>query len=434
MLSLAALAAFATGIPRAPAVQLIAGAAREDISPPAGFRHWATEKSTFDGVVSPIYARALVLSDGTRKLVLLQWDLVNARADGVAKVRGLISAAIGVPPGSILVNASHDHSAPMAPGPDSRMVSINEFDAVPAPDAAVNQRWVERLYAASVAAARAADASLRPVSLEISRALLPEWQYNRRPRRPDGTVVTTFEPRDPYIQPDGLRFGPMDPTVTVLAFRDQGRHSLVTLFSYPCHAVSVYPYSNATSADWPGFAEDRIEASMGGRAIFLQGCAGDLVPARRGIEAAREMGTLMGARVAAAAAAGLRIDVGQLQEASSQARLPWNAAQRAKMGTGFGLAEVQVFVLGSVAIVALPGEPMIEIAMAIQRQSPYPHTLVLGYSNGGGVIYVGMPGELARGGYETTRDSSLGTDECGTILIDTAINLLRGVSGGRSRP
>jgi hypothetical protein len=77
---------------------------------------------------------------------------------------------------------------------------------------------------------------------------------------------------------------------------------------------------------------------------------------------------------------------------------------------------------------------MIEIAMAIQRRSPYPHTLVLGYSNGGGVIYVGMPGELARGGYETTRDSSLGTDECGTILVDTALSLLRDVSGGRPRP
>lgn len=426
---LAALAAVSIGLPRTSAVQLMAGAAREDISPPPGFRHWATEKATFDGVVSPIYARALVLTDGTRKLVLLQWDLVNARADGVAKVRGLISAAIGVAPGDILVNASHDHSAPLAPGPDDGRVSINEFASVPAPDAAVNRRWVDRLYGASVAAAKAADASLRPVSLEVSRALLPEWQYNRRPRGPDGRVVTTFEPKDPYTQPDGLRFGPMDPTATVLAFRDAGRHALVTLFSYPCHAVSVYPYSNATSADWPGFAEDQIEAHMGGRAIFLQGCAGDLVPARRGIAAAREMGSLLGARVEAAAAAGLRVDVPRLEEASTQAMLPWNAEQRARTGTEFGPAEVQVFVLGSVAIVALPGEPMIEIAMAIQRQSPYPHTLVLGYSNGSGMIYVGMPGELARGGYETTRDSSLGADACGAVLVDTALGLLRGVSG-----
>jgi len=271
------------------------------------------------------------------------------------------------------------------------------------------------------------------VTLEISRALVPEWQFNRRPRRPDGTVKTIFVPDDPYALPEGLRFGPMDPTVTILLFRGKLR-PLVTLFSYPCHAVSVYPFSNAASSDWPGYAEDRVEARVGGGAIFLQGCAGDLVPARRGIEAAKEMGALIGTRVAAAVAGGLRVDVDRLEEASSKARLPWNAAKRAKTRADFDLAEVQVFVLGSVAIVALPGEPMIEIAMAIQRQSPYPHTLVLGYSNGGGVIYVGMPGELARGGYETTKDSAHGADDCGIILIDSALRLLREVSNRKIVP
>jgi len=87
-----------------------------------------------------------------------------------------------------------------------------------------------------------------------------------------------------------------------------------------------------------------------------------------------------------------------------------------------------------VAIVALPGEPMIEIAMAIQKRSPFPHTLVLGYSNGGGSVYVGMPGELARGGYETTADSAHGTDECGTILIDTAVSLLNAMATAKGAP
>jgi hypothetical protein len=431
---LATAVAFLFGVHPVPAAELLAGAGREDITPPAGFRHWATKNATFDGVLSPLYARATVLSDGTRKIVILQWDLVNTREDGVAKVRGLVSAAIGVPAGNILVNASHDHSAPCAPVPDERLVSVNEDEAVPAPSESINRQWVERLYVASVAAAKAADAALRPVTLEVSRALVPEWQYNRRPRRPDGAVTTIFEPKDPYTLPDGLRFGPMDPTVSVLSFKDREQHSLVTLFSYPCHAVCVYPYSNAACGDWPGFAEDAVEARLGGRAIFLQGCAGDLVPARRGIEAAKEMGALIGTRAAAAAAGGLPVGVDRLQEACTQARLPWNAAQRSKTGTGYCLAEVQVFVLGSVAIVALPGEPMIEIAMAVQRQSPYPHTLVLGYSNGGGTIYVGMPGELARGGYETTRDSAHGTDECGTILIDTAVSLLHEVAGRKDIP
>jgi neutral ceramidase len=416
------------------AAQLEAGTGREDITPPAGFRHWATKAATFDRALSPLYARAAVVSDATRKIVFLQWDLVNTREDAVARVRGLISRAIGVPPGSILVNASHDHSAPLAPVADERLVSINEDESAPAPDEAVNRQWVERLYAASVEAARAANESLRPVTLEVSRALVPEWQYNRRPRRPDGTVESIFVPSDPYAMPEGMRFGPMDPTVTVLAFKDLQGRCVVTLFNYPCHAVSVYPYTNAASADWPGFAEDSVEAQVGGRAIFLQGCAGDLVPARRGVEAARDMGAVLGTRVAAAVKAGLRVDVDRLQEASSTVGLPWNAAQREKTGTDLDLAEVQVFTLGTVAVVALPGEPMIEIAKAIQGQSPYPHTLVLGYSNGGGVIYVGMPGELARGGYEATRDASHGTDDCGTLLVNTALRLLHDVATRKDAP
>jgi hypothetical protein len=80
-----------------------------------------------------------------------------------------------------------------------------------------------------------------------------------------------------------------------------------------------------------------------------------------------------------------------------------------------------------VAIVALPGEPMIQIAMAIQKDSPYPHTVVLGYSNSTGVGYVGMPGEQARGGYGTGPEAR-GTDECGTFLIDTSLRLLREIA------
>eukprot|EP01035_Chromulina_nebulosa_P050470 gene50470-68621_t len=36
----------------------------------------------------------------------------------------------------------------------------------------------------------------------------------------------------------------------------------------------------------------------------------------------------------------------------------------------------------------------------MRARSPFPQPLVLGYSNGNGAHYVGMPGEKARGGYE----------------------------------
>ncbi len=67
---------------------------------------------------------------------------------------------------------------------------------------------------------------------------------------------------------------------------------------------------------------------------------------------------------------------------------------------------------------------MTELGMAIRERSPFPQTLVLGYSNGNGVHYVGMPGEKARGGYEAGV-AGAGTDECGTLLIEAAGKVLR---------
>lgn len=432
----------------AAAGELFAGAGQEDITPPPGFPNlvFANAVKPYDGVLRPLYARALVLGDGTRRIALLQWDLVSPSVDATAKARRLVSAATGIPEGSILVHVSHDHSAPSAPSDDLGRFLIAVQRAVPAPQAAALYRqWSDRLFAASVAAARAANAALQPVTLEVGRAAVPEWQFNRRPRRPDGSVETTFVPADPYALPGGLRFGPVDPTLTLLVFRDGRQRPVVTLFHFPCHAVSVYtggiayrpgaaakdftyiPGSGAVSADWPGYATEQIEAGVGGRAIFLQGCAGDLVPARRGVEAARQMGALFGTRAAAAAARGLRIEVNRLENNSGRVGLPLKTGLRTAMGTDLEMAEVQVLVLGSVAIVALPGEPMIEVAKAIQEGSPYPHTVVLGYSGSPGVGYVGMPGEQSRGGYGTGPEAR-GTDECGAFLVATSLRLLREVA------
>lgn len=76
---------------------------------------------------------------------------------------------------------------------------------------------------------------------------------------------------------------------------------------------------------------------------------------------------------------------------------------------------------------ALPGEPLTKIGQTIQERSPFPHTLVLGYSNGSGVQYVGVPGEKGRGGYEMG-EWGLGNDSCGGILIEAAVD------GGKPSP
>src|SRR5690606_3924211 len=113
----------------------------------------------------------------------------------------------------------------------------------------------------------------------------------RRPRLPGwGLAETKPSPVVQYNHPDwnpevlqgGASFGPMDRTLSLVSFRDGENKSIASLFHVACHAVSIYPSNPAISADWPGAASRTISAALGGESLFLQGCAGDINPWRRG--------------------------------------------------------------------------------------------------------------------------------------------------------
>ena len=186
----------------------------------------------------------------------------------------------------------------------------------------VFQAWAERLPELCVQAVQQAESALQDATLAISRANVPEVIFNRRPRKPDGTVLTIFEPADPDSLPDGLQFGPVNSTLTILSIRDRKDQTIATLFHLPCHSVCIYDSLKGVSADWPGFVASRITATIGGETFFLQGCAGDIVPARRGVQVRDEMSRLISERALAAAKRGLVLETGIIRVASATVGLP----------------------------------------------------------------------------------------------------------------
>jgi len=402
---------------------LLAGAARVEITPDPKLTNWVSHKP-YDGILDPIFARALVLSSATNKAAILCWDLVDAREGVVAKVRQRIARDLGLAQSNILVAASHTHSAPWSPVISDPLLAQEQKDIGPVMRDPAFQAWADRLIESSVEAVRQASAAQKPVTLAIGRAYVGEAVFNRRPRKPDGKVETMYQPADPYALPRGLRFSPTDPTLTVLSFRDHEGRPVATLFHLACHPVAVYPFHKGISPDWPGLVATPLEAALGGRAMFLQGCAGDIVPARRGLAACDRMARLIAERALAALKQTETLPAGPLRALSATVSLPLTEAARKDMQQDRLAAEVQVLVCGPLALVALPGEPLIGLALAIQQRSPFPHTLVLGYANGYGIQYVGLPGEKALGGYEMGPVGA-GTDECGQLLVDTALRLLQ---------
>lgn len=72
---------------------------------------------------------------------------------------------------------------------------------------------------------------------------------------------------------------------------------------------------------------------------------------------------------------------------------------RALAGLDHYPMEVQGIRIGSLALLGTPIEPFIELGMAVARDSPFPMTMVSGYSNGYR-NYLPTAAEYSRGGYE----------------------------------
>lgn len=418
--------------------KLEAGFASREITPDPRVKNWVTGKP-YAKVRDPIYTRALVLRAGNRKVVLLHWELVDAGESATEQVRSAIADALGIPPENIMVNASHNHSAPWAPVYDDehRGRERDTWWAVrympPQHGEPPFKAWMDRLITQSVAAAAAADRAREKATMWVGRADVSQYLQNRRPRPvrkgiAESDMPDNYNYRHPDWNPNVLSgnrtFGPLDRAMTLVSFRSPSGDMIGTLFHLSCHAVSVYPYTDALSGDWPGAATLAISEQLDGPAMFLQGTAGDINPWRRGVEAVEAMAEGLAGYAGQAYRYSARLQPGKLHIDRTHVGLPLTGYGRKRTGLQALPAEIQAVGYGSLAIVTLPGEPMTGLGMAIKERSPFPQTLVLGYSNGNGVHYVGMPGEKAHGGYEVGEKTNLGTDRAGLIMVEAAEDLL----------
>ncbi len=92
---------------------LRAGAGRADITPPTGFYHmgWVRSDTKSQGQLTRLFARAIVLERGDRKLALVAVDLAFVPSGLVADVVERLESR-GFGEESVLISASHTHSAP----------------------------------------------------------------------------------------------------------------------------------------------------------------------------------------------------------------------------------------------------------------------------------------------------------------------------------
>ncbi|MBM4048725.1 MAG: hypothetical protein FJ279_26780 [Planctomycetes bacterium] len=445
---------------------LRAGAAEVNITPPVGVEltGFGGRPTGCTGVHDEIFAKALVLDDGRTKLAIVTSDLLSMDFDLVERTRKLIYERTGIPASHAMLNSSHTHSAPAAATLRGLGARDEAYcDVLCRKIASAVQMAASQLTEAKFGAAR------EPVLVGINRRQVVANKGMVLGVNPQGTVAA-------YV--DVLRVERLD------------GEAMAVLFSHAAHPVVLGGSNLLVTADYPGYAMAVVKQVLGGNvvAMFAQACCGNINahPRVGGTYAdAKRLGTILGAATVKAAAliqtqTTADVPLGMADETVQlplQPPLPLDEARKQveaaeqkikdlfaqpnphphpgqlKLAQGtlewardmLKLSEegdkprtqpfeIQVFRIGDVAVVGLPGEVFVEYQLHLDQHAPFKQTLVLGHTNGC-IGYVPTADAFPQGGYEVTTaykyyGTLMRTPESDGIIRSAGLRLLKAMVDG----
>ena len=241
-----------------------------DITPP----YWADcpgdwYKRKIQKISDPLKVRAMAVSDGTLKTVLIGMDNLGCGPGFLRKLKEML-------PGIAVINScSHTHYGGSLcdkfPGIDTadpviRRIVLEEITSY---DAA----YYEFCLRQTVTAATLAFENLQEVDFSFGSGRVENLIFNRRIRMKDGSVKT----HPGKGNPDAVGYaGPVDDQLGVLGVWKKGTGDLLGFaLNFSCHACINL---EGATADFPGVAIDTVRAVYGTEtgAVFLQGASGDV--------------------------------------------------------------------------------------------------------------------------------------------------------------
>ena len=222
-------------------------------SPKFGIRLFA---DPIQGYESDLTATALVLANSHTRLAIIALDICELFNPLSNQIRQEAADLLGVPRSHVMINLSHDHSTPSPPNSTRDSAERKRFADI----------YGNELKGHILAAVAEADQARQPVRIGAGAGEAQVGIY-RRETGPDGRDVLGEVPDQP-----------IDHSVGVVRIDDLEGNSVAVLFSYGCHPVSVGPRCHMGSSDFPGAARQIIEKVLGGKALFLQGCGGNVNP------------------------------------------------------------------------------------------------------------------------------------------------------------
>jgi hypothetical protein len=458
-----------------PAPVFKAGFAERDITPEPGMEAPGGYGKAYHRTVhDPCKVRASVFDDGRSRVALVGVDALGIRRDTVEKVRQAVRERTGIPPGNILIGASHSHSSgPLAWTLKGEYDHASDFIQGLAYEKSTlaDAKYVASVEKALVDAVCEANDRRTDARGGVGKGTEATVAYNRRFLMRDGRTVTHPGLGNPDIVEPA---GPVDPDVGVLGAWDakDSNRLLGCVVQFACHATTS---PGGASANYIYYLEKVIQGYYGKDCVvvFLAGASGDITQVDNRSPYKYPTGDrwaqIVGGKVGAEALKVLlTVEPGALSPVAARSKV-WGIARRAPSPEHIKEAEsvmadsslkidptvwtfaketllldallkvapradveVQAVQVGPAVFVTTPAEYFCRFGLEIKAASRFPFTFPVSLANGC-VGYV--PTEDAfgpqGGGYETRLTSYSNLEiTAGTQMRDAGIALVNELAPG----
>lgn len=448
---------------------LKAGFSRLDITPPLGIPIGGYyEKRYTKGYLDRLEVHTIAISNGDKKAIIINLDLLHIPNDFCAQQRKVISEFCGVPYDAIFVTCTHTHTSPSLVIKDDEPEEANELI----------RAYTIQLGLTMRDCAKLAMDDLKNAEFYVAEGSAKNISFVRRYRMKDGSVQTNPGVDNPNV--DHV----LDEASDVLKLIEIKRENAddIYIVNFGVHPDTIG--DEYISTDFPGFVRKTVEGALDGvKCVFINAAQGDVnhinpfptdadrvglcydsfdsVP--RGYEHAKHMGRVIAGSALAICTKAIKVNADEIAFGTKDVKIPTNmendkleyamyidemvksgrqdelpykkmelttakaeAARILRLKDGPEYYEMKFTCLrfGDIAFVGLPGEPFTGLGRQIIAASPFDTTVVCCLTNGGGYYYP-TTAAYDEGGYEAK--SSPLKKGVAEIITSSFVEILNGL-------
>ena len=433
-----------------PSTVIEVGEGTVDTTPPlgiemAGFHRSPGNERRITGIRRPTAARALVLKHGEVQAAIVSLDICAVSPEFATQVQRRVAARVGIPASNVRISATHTHSMPT-------FRYLRQWGAI-------SPEYMAHVQDCIVQAVELAGGDLAPAQVHLGRERVVGGNFNR--------TTSNWKTDEQFDEnsTDAQRW--LDTMLSVLLFERGGGKRNLLWYHFSAHPV-CYTDGNA-GPDWPGLVEERVRSRNNLVPSLLQGHCGDVNPGGGkpwlGVPEKVADAIYAALNQALDQAQPVKIDGLRMRNAEVQvpldidlfkARLDRYREDPAKCTRGSYVdarfaadwaegaskwdfnqttlpTPISALQLGNVGLLFHPAELYSFYGLAIQRDSPTDHTLVVGYTDDL-IGYLPDPNAYKAGEYAALTvpgiiDLPPFTPEAAGRFSTAAVNLLREVTG-----